>query len=325
MDLFYTDIFELPLPKKHRFPMSKYRLLRERIVSQGIAVDRNCPDTGNPHHLLQLPDAATDQQLALAHQAQYVIRATQGNLTAKEITRIGFPWTPELIERSRRSTGATLCAARTARRDGCGVNLAGGTHHAFSDCGEGYCVFNDTCVAARVLQQEAIISTAIIIDCDVHQGNGTAQILRDDDSIFSFSIHNQKNFPFRKVSSDLDIGLQDGVGDLEYLDKLAAGLKIALSRCHPDHAFYLAGADPFVGDQLGRLGLSKEGLKQRDELVLQTFRENNIPVTVAMAGGYAEKVADIVDIHLATVETAIHLFPGPTPPSKPARLPSQAS
>lgn len=314
MKLFYTDIFELPLPDKHRFPMSKYRLLRERIISEGIAVDaRERLETADPdgdsfhntQHMLVIPDAATDEELHLAHNPLYVQNAVSGLLEQKEIKRIGFPWSDELIERSRRSTGATIGAARAATVDGCAVNLAGGTHHAFPDCGEGYCVFNDSCVAARVMQAEGLISNALIVDCDVHQGNGTAAIAKNDSSLFCFSIHNQKNFPFRKMESDFDIGLADDVEDAEYLDKLADALEKISQRFSPDIVFYVSGADPFAGDSLGRLQLSKAGLRQRDEMVIRSFREENIPVAVSMAGGYAKNVEDIVDIHFSTVQTAI--------------------
>lgn len=322
MKLFYTDIFELPLPDKHRFPMSKYRLLRERIISEGLAVDDQAVDDQagddqagddnvqvenlqNANHVLIVPDAATDDQLVLAHDRKYVQNASEGLLELKEIKRIGFPWSDELIERSRRSTGATIGAARAAMVDGCSVNLAGGTHHAFFDCGEGYCVFNDSCVAARVLQKEGLISKALIVDCDVHQGNGTAAIVKNDPTIFCFSIHNQKNFPFRKMESDFDIGLADDVGDEEYLENLSAALEKISQQFTPDLVFYVSGADPFVDDSLGRLRLSKPGLKQRDEMVFRSFREENVPVAASMAGGYAKNVEDIVDIHFSTVQTAI--------------------
>ena len=310
MKLFYTDIFELPLPDKHRFPMSKYRLLRERIISEGIAVDEQrfdeqAENTSKAIHLLVVPEAATDDELFLAHDRRYVQNASQGLLELKEIKRIGFPWSLELIERSRRSTGATIGAAKAAMVDGCSVNLAGGTHHAFFDCGEGYCVFNDSCVAARVLQSEGLISKALVVDCDVHQGNGTAAIVKNDPTIFSFSMHNQKNFPFRKMESDFDIGLADDVEDEEYLEKLSFALEKISHQFTPDIVFYVSGADPFVDDSLGRLRLSKSGLKKRDEMVFRAFREENVPVAASMAGGYAKNVEDIVDIHFSTVQTAI--------------------
>lgn len=294
MHLFYTDHFELPLPEGHRFPMSKYRLLRQRVVETPL------------HHadLLLVPPAATDEQLCLAHERQYVERVRDGQLTEAEIRRIGFPWSPAMVERSRRSSGATLAASRIALHHGVALNLAGGTHHAMSDAGEGYCVFNDAAVTIRTLLHENVIRTAAVIDCDVHQGNGTAQILGKDSNVFTFSIHGEKNFPLRKTASHLDIDLPDGTNDEEYLTALTRGLDQVFASAHYDLVIYLAGADPYEGDRLGRLSLTKEGLKRRDELVLRRCRQLEVPVAIAMAGGYAPNVMDIVDIHAQTIATA---------------------
>lgn len=294
MHLFYTDHFELPLPDGHRFPMSKYRLLRQRIVETPL------------HHddLLLVPPAASDAQLCLAHDRAYVERVRDGLLTEAEIRRIGFPWSPAMVERSRRSSGATLAAARMALQYRVAVNLAGGTHHAMTDAGEGYCVFNDAAVTIRTLLHENVIRTAAVIDCDVHQGNGTAQILGQDKNVFTFSIHGEKNFPLRKTSSHLDIDLPDGTNDDEYLQALTQGLEQVFASNRYDLVIYLAGADPFVGDRLGRLHLTKPGLQRRDELVLGYCRELKLPVAIAMAGGYAPNVNDIVDIHAQTIGTA---------------------
>lgn len=295
MKLFYTHQFVLPLPEGHRFPMQKYALLHERVVTSQLVPPAN----------LHIPPAATDEQLLLAHAPAYLEQVKQGTLTPQEIRRIGFPWSPHMVERSRRATGATLAACRAALTEGCAVNLAGGTHHAFADHGEGYCVFNDSVVAARTLQAEGRVRRVVILDCDVHQGNGTAALCASDPTIFTFSIHGANNFPFRKATSDLDIALDDHTGDAAYLAELERGITYALTHAQADLAIYLAGADPFVGDKLGRLALSKAGLAARDHLVLATCHRAGLPVAVTMAGGYARQVQDIVDIHFATVCTAL--------------------
>jgi acetoin utilization deacetylase AcuC-like enzyme len=225
-------------------------------------------------------------------------------LTKKEIRRIGFPWSPELVERSRRSSGGSIAACRAALYDGIAVNLAGGTHHAFSDHGEGFCVFNDVAIAARAVQAENLAHQITIIDCDVHQGNGTAAILGGDKTMFTFSIHGARNFPFRKVPGDLDIELDDGADDTIYLDALREGMEIALNHHHPDLVIYLAGADPYLGDRLGRLGVSKAGLARRDEMVFVACGVMGAPVAVVTAGGYADPISHTVDIHFRTVQLA---------------------
>ena len=211
-----------------------------------------------------------------------------------------------MVERSRRSTGATIAAAETAQTEGVAFNLAGGTHHAFADRGQGFCVFNDVCVAARVLKESGSVQRALVIDCDVHQGNGTAAIASEDPDIFTFSMQCESNFPFRKTNGDLDINLPPGTEDEEYLARMSEGIEEALSRFDAEIVFYLAGADPFVGDRLGQLSLSKNGLAQRDKLLFETCSQRSIPVAVSMAGGYAEDVNDIVDIHFATVKAALN-------------------
>lgn len=289
--IYFTDRFVLPLPEGHRFPMSKYRRLRDRLIA-------------SPVHFGDVflePPAASDRELKLAHDPEYVDRVVRGELTAKELQRIGFPWSPEMVERSRRSSGATLAAARTAIGEGIAVNLAGGTHHAMRGTGEGYCVFNDAAVTIRTLMDQGLIARACVIDCDVHQGNGTAEILGHQDDVFTFSIHCAKNFPSRKYPSHLDIDLDEGTGDMAYLAKLEQGLAEVMASGPYDLAIYLAGADPYAGDRLGRLTLSKEGLRMRDRLVLDILMERRIPIAVAMAGGYARDVEDIVDIHAMTV------------------------
>lgn len=294
MHIFYTDRYVLPLPEGHRFPMSKYARLRERVEAAGFS-------GGDP---LREPSAATDDELARAHDREYIRRVAQGGLTPAEVRRIGFPWTPEMVERSRRSAGATLAACRAAVESGVAINLAGGTHHAFRDHGEGYCVFNDGAVAALAMQAEGLARRVVILDCDVHQGNGTAAILAHDPTVFTFSIHGANNFPFRKEMSDLDIELPDGTGDDAYLAALERGVCHALSAAQADLAIYLAGADPYEDDRLGRLALTKGGLEARDRLVFRLCREAGLPVAVAMAGGYARNIDDTVDIHFRTIAIA---------------------
>ena len=297
MNVFYCDDFVLPLPEGHRFPMRKYSLLRQRVLAEGLA----SPDA------MCVPDAATDQQILRCHEQSYLDKVKSGTLSEKEIRRIGFPWSPQLVERSRRSTGATIGACLSALTYGAGINLAGGTHHACSDHGEGFCVFNDAAIAAREMQASGRARRVLVVDCDVHQGNGTAQITQDDPSIFTFSIHGEKNFPFRKFASNIDIGLPDGVTDADYLDMVDEGLSRAIFIADPDLAIYVSGADPFIGDRLGKLSISKHGLKLRDRLVLETLRFRKIPVAVVMGGGYANNVDDIVDIHVETVRITAQL------------------
>lgn len=294
MELYYSDTFVLPLPPGHRFPMEKYALLRSALLASG---DFN-PDE------LHLPPAADDNTLSLAHCPQYIQRVSQGLLSADEQRAIGFPWTPAMVERSRRSAGATLAAARAALRDGVAANLAGGTHHAHYDRGEGFCVFNDAAVTARALQAAGLVRRVAIIDCDVHQGNGTAHILGRDPSVFTCSLHGARNFPFDKAQSHLDIELPDETGDTSYLAALDQALTQAIAAGPYDLCIYLAGADPYMDDRLGRLSLTKAGLLARDRQVLETFRKRHIPVVLAMAGGYARPIEDTVDIHAATIRLA---------------------
>jgi acetoin utilization deacetylase AcuC-like enzyme len=300
MQVFHSDHFVLPLPDGHRFPMQKYRLLREAAESE-------------PGLRLQEAPAATDGELALAHTPDYVTSVAEGTLSAAAQREIGFPWTPRMVERSRRSVGATIAAARAALADGIAANLAGGTHHASADKGGGYCVFNDVAVAARLMQAEwhrhhrALLRIAVI-DLDVHQGNGTAAIFRDDPTVFTLSLHGERNFPFRKEASDLDVALPDGCRDAEYLAALDAALD-ELWRRHaqgaPGLVFYLAGADPHEGDRLGRLKLTSAGLAERDRRVFRATRERRIPVAISMAGGYGREIADTVAVQLATLREAL--------------------
>jgi acetoin utilization deacetylase AcuC-like enzyme len=295
IDLYYHDHFPVPLPDGHRFPMAKYALLRHRILDSYIASKVR----------LHPGPAASDEDLFRAHDPVYVQRVQNGQLTKSELRRIGFPWSPEMNARSRRSVGSTIAACRSAIEFGLAVNLAGGTHHSGNDYGQGFCVFNDAAVAARNMQAIGLSERIVILDCDVHQGNGTADIFATDPSVFTFSIHAARNFPFRKTASDLDIGLEDDVGDVQYLAALENGLKQALTLSSADLAIYLAGADPFIGDRLGRLALTKSGLAERDRLVLSRCRSAGLPVAITMAGGYGRRIEDTVDIHFQTVRIAV--------------------
>jgi len=299
--LFYTDVFVLSLPAGHRFPMEKYSRLREALLASG---DFSAED-------FHLPDAASDEQLARAHDPDYIQAVSGGRLSEKAQKAIGFPWSAGMVERSRRSAGATIAACRAALADGVAANLAGGTHHAFRDRGEGFCVFNDAAVAARAMQAEGRAARVLIVDCDVHQGNGTASILRGDDSIFTFSIHGARNYPFDKEESDLDIELPDGCADAAYLLRLEEGLHTAFDLARPDLVIYLAGADPYQDDRLGRLGLSFAGLAERDRRVFAHCRQRQLPVAIAMAGGYARQIDDTVAIHATTIRSARTLLQPP--------------
>ena len=291
MKVFYADHFVLPLPAGHRFPMSKYSLLRERVAAE-------LPDAE-----LHVPRAATDEDLLRVHDAAYLGRVVDGTLTEAEIRRIGFPWSPHMVERSRRSVGATMEASVAALARGAAANLAGGTHHAFSDRGEGFCVFNDVAVAIRTMQAQGRARRCAVIDTDVHQGNGTAAILAGDPDVFTFSVHGAGNFPFRKERSTLDIALADGSGDDAYLSAVQTGCAAAVE-AGPDLVYYVSGADPFEGDRLGRLRVSKPALAERDHMVFSAARAAGAAVVLVMAGGYANNIDDTVDIHFHSVRAA---------------------
>ena len=294
---FHSDAHSLALPPGHRFPQSKYRMLREHFEREPGLVR------------MQPAPAASEGELALAHTPDYIDAVLMGRLSATEQREIGFPWSPSVADRSRRSVGASIAAARAALAEGVAANMAGGTHHAYADKGSGYCVFNDVAVAARLMQAEwsrrhGRLLRVLVIDLDVHQGNGTAAIFRDDDTVFTFSMHGERNFPFRKEASDLDVGLPDGCGDADYLAALDAALADVWRRCEPGLAFYLAGADPHEGDRLGRLKLSYAGLAERDRRVLDALRERRIPVALSMAGGYGEDLATTVAVQVTTLNVA---------------------
>jgi acetoin utilization deacetylase AcuC-like enzyme len=291
MKIFYCDTFVLPLPPGHRFPMEKYLRLRERVMQDALGA-------------LHLPRAATDTDLLRVHDPRYLARVTKGGLEASEVRRIGFPWSPGLVERSRRSVGGTLEAGSAALDEGAAVNLAGGTHHAFTDRGEGFCVFNDVAVASRVLQAEERVRRVAILDLDVHQGNGTAHIFRGDPSVLTVSVHGASNFPFHKEAGDLDLPLPDRTSDGPFLDAVQQALDFVVESGRPDLVFYIAGADPFEGDRLGRLSVSREALQEREARVAETMRRHGIPLAVVMGGGYAHDVEDTVGIHLEAVRAA---------------------
>jgi acetoin utilization deacetylase AcuC-like enzyme len=277
--------------------MEKYRLLRERVANE------------LPEVALHEPIAASDEVLCLAHTPDYVSRLCRGDLSRKEMQRIGFPWSAEMVERSRRSTGATIMACEHALREGVSINLAGGTHHAYADRGEGFCCFNDAVVAARLMQAKGLATRIAIIDLDVHQGNGTAHMAQHDPRMFTISLHGAGNYPFVKERSDIDVELADGCGDSEYLSALGQALLEFQARFPgPDLMVYLAGADPFEGDRLGRLALSKSGLRCRDEAVFGYCRKQGVPIAVAMAGGYSEPISHTVDIHFQTVSCALQNY-----------------
>jgi acetoin utilization deacetylase AcuC-like enzyme len=299
MKAYYSDQFVLPLPPGHRFPMAKYAMLRDQLT-------RALPKV----QLLAAP-CASNGELALAHSPAYVASIADGTLTAAAQREIGFPWSSAMVERSRRSVGATVAAVRSALVDGIAANLAGGTHHAYADKGSGFCVFNDVAVAARLMQAEWSAATrraplkVAVIDLDVHQGNGTAHIFQNDDSVFTLSLHGDKNFPFRKECSDLDVALADGCGDDEYLAALAHVLDELARRFAPALVIFLAGADPYAGDRLGRLKLSADGLEARDRRVFDWCFDRRIPLAFVMAGGYGVNIEETVQIQLNTYRVAL--------------------
>jgi len=304
MRAFYSDQFVLPLPQGHRFPMVKYRLLRDQIAAH------------LPQVRLEQALPATDGELALAHTPAYIDAISTGSVSPSVVREIGFPWSPAMAERARRSVGATLAAARAAMQEGIAANLAGGTHHAYADKGGGFCVFNDVAVTARVMQTEwgrthgshfPALQVAII-DLDVHQGNGTAHLLRNDRSVFTLSLHGEKNFPFRKEASDLDVALPDGCGDVEYLAALENALEAMDQRFAPGLVIYLAGADPHEGDRLGRLKMTFEGLQARDLRVFDWCHTRRIPVAFVMAGGYGTDIDTTVRVQLNTYQIALEFW-----------------
>jgi acetoin utilization deacetylase AcuC-like enzyme len=297
VQVFYATQFVLPLPAGHRFPMGKYQLLRDGLAA------------GRPEIRLRQAEPASDGQLALAHTPAYIQAICDGSLPAAAMREIGFPWSEAMADRARRSVGATIAACRAAFSEGIAANIAGGTHHAYADKGGGFCVFNDAAVAARLMQAEWGRSRAkplhvAVVDLDVHQGNGTARIFRGDPTVFTLSMHGQKNFPFRKEAGDLDVNLPDGCRDDEYLQALELALAELENRFEPGLVIYLAGADPHEGDRLGRLKLSWDGLEARDRRVFDWAFRRRVPLAFAMAGGYGVRMEDTVRAQLNTFRVA---------------------
>ena len=286
--------YTFPLPEGHRFPISKYALLREQVIAEGIVPAEHVHD----------PARVSREDLRLVHTDDYVDRFTNGALTDTEIRRLGFPWSEGLVERSYRAAGGTSEAARHALDHGIAMNLAGGTHHAFADHGEGFCVFNDVAIAVRSLQRDGRVERAAILDLDVHQGNGTNAIFAGDERVFTFSMHGARNYPFHKVAGSLDIELPDQTDDDAYLETLARTLPRVLAESRPDLVIYLAGADPLVTDRLGRLGLTFDGLARRDAMVIEQCQEVGLPLAITIAGGYAEPISETVRVHVATARIA---------------------
>jgi acetoin utilization deacetylase AcuC-like enzyme len=284
---FAHDVYTYPLPAGHRFPLAKYRLVREGAEAAGLDV--------------RPARAATVEELGLAHSAEWIARVEAGRLERREELALGLPWSPKLVERSRRSVGATLLAARGALAEGVAANVGGGTHHAFAESGRGFCVFNDIVVAARAIRAAGLARRFLVVDLDVHQGDGTHAAFIEDPEAFTFGVNGFKNYPFRRVPGDLELDLPDGTEDDRYLEGLDRLLPQGLARSRPDLCFYLGGADPFTGDRLGRLALTKSGLEARDRLVRDTLTRAGVPVCVTLAGGYAEPISDTVEINLTTL------------------------
>lgn len=286
--------YVIDLPPGHRFPIAKYGLLRDAVLAEGVVQPA----------MLHNPARAPIEDVARVHDAEYIARLVGGTMPVAEQRALGFPWSEGLVERSFRAAGGTLEAALHAQASGIAMNLAGGTHHAFVSHGEGFCVLNDVAIALRSLRARGMLRRAVVVDLDVHQGNGTHSIFAGDDDTFTFSMHGRRNYPFRKVAGTLDVELEDGTGDTEYLEKLADALPGVLAAARADMVFYLAGADPHEGDTLGRLKLSFDGLMRRDALVLEAARAVGVPVTIAIAGGYGANIHDTVRVHVNTARVA---------------------
>lgn len=295
--LFYSPKYYAEIGEGHVFPIRKFELARDILVAEGTVTEEEVVE----------PPRAAIQDVSLVHDPGYLDRLVNGTLSAKEVRKLGLPWTESLVTRSFTAISGTIEGAKKALEFGVASNLAGGTHHAYPDRGEGFCVLNDVAVAIRVLQRDGLARRALVIDCDVHQGNGTAFIFANDPEVFTFSMHGAKNYPLFKENSDLDIELPDGTGDEEFLETLEQALpRIAVH--NPDIVFYLGGADPFEGDKLGRLGLTKSGLRRRDEMVLEFAKERSLPIVTTLSGGYALQIEDTVDIHANTIRAVKSVF-----------------
>lgn len=294
----YSPIYKYELPAKHRFPMEKYELVPEQLLYEGTI------EKSNFFH----PERLTDSDILLTHTPLYLDKLNNNLLSKKEIRKIGFPVRPELIERGRYIAMGTYQSAHYAMEYGVSMNIAGGTHHSFADAGEGFCIFNDIAISINMLLNRGLINNALVIDLDVHQGNGTASIFEDRTEVFTFSVHGEKNYPLRKEKSDLDIGLPDGTTDAVYLDTIAKEIPKLIENFDPDIIFYLSGVDVLSTDKLGRLSLTKEGCKERDRMVLSLCQTYEKPVAVSMGGGYSERISDIIDAHSNTFRLAQDLY-----------------
>lgn len=294
----YHPIYRHPLPLGHRFPMGKYELLHQQLLYEGTCTEDNFFE----------PEIPNNKYIFLVHDAEYVSDLMNLTLEPRIARRIGFPLSEILIEREIVIADGTMKASEWALHHGIAMNIAGGTHHAFSNKGEGFCMFNDQAIGARYLQHKNLVEKILIIDLDVHQGNGTAEIFQNDDSVFTFSMHGKKNYPFVKEKSDLDIALDDGIGDEEYLAILQETLPKLIFEQEPDFIYYLSGVDVIDSDKLGKLSLSMEGCKERDRIVLQTCKDFNIPVMCSMGGGYSKDLNVIVEAHANTFRTAQEIF-----------------
>jgi acetoin utilization deacetylase AcuC-like enzyme len=298
--IFYSPYYYADIGENHVFPIKKFELVRDKLLKEGTLQISEIVE----------PQPAAVEDVLLVHTEDYITRLRSGTLTTREIRRLGLPWSKSLVRRSFLACSGTVNAARMALESGVASNLAGGTHHSFPDRGEGFCVLNDVAIAIRVLQKENLARRFLIVDCDVHQGNGTAFIFKDDESVFTFSMHGAKNYPLFKENSTLDIELPDKTNDVEFLETLNEALpRIFLH--NPDIVFYLGGADPFEKDKLGRLGLTIEGLRQRDEMVLSSAKERNVPIVTTMSGGYAQDINDTVEIHCNTIRAVKQVFAEP--------------
>ncbi|HQU86863.1 MAG TPA: histone deacetylase [Pyrinomonadaceae bacterium] len=297
--IFYSPYYYAEIGEGHVFPIRKFELVKDLLLKEGTLTENE----------IVAPESVKTEDLLLVHTEDYISRLVEGTLTAKEIRKLGLPWSESLVRRSFHAISGTINAARNALTDGISSNLAGGTHHAFPDRGEGFCVLNDVAVAIRVLQREKLAEKFLIVDCDVHQGNGTAFIFQNDAEVFTFSMHGAKNYPLFKEVSNLDIELPDKTGDAEFLETLEQALpRIFLH--DPDIIFYLGGADPFENDKLGRLSLTKEGLMERDEMVLEFAKSKDVPIVTTMSGGYAADINDTVEIHANTIRAVKKVFFG---------------
>ena len=294
----YDPIYKYKLPEGHRFPMIKYELIPEQLLYEGTASEKN----------FFSPTPLDEETILLTHTEDYWFRLRDQQLTEREIRAIGFPLTPQLVQRSRVIANGTLQCAFYAQQFGVALNVAGGTHHAYAFRGEGFCCTNDIAVAANYLLHHNIVHKILVVDLDVHQGNGTAHIFRQEPRVFTFSMHGAKNYPLRKEVSDLDIGLPDGTQDQAYLSILKKTMPILLEKVQPELVFYLSGVDVLASDKLGRLGLTPEGCRERDRFVLETCKKNKLPVAISMGGGYSESLAIIVEAHANTYRMAQEIF-----------------